>query len=507
MWWWAISARLAKCCCGAGLVKRVKQWRHRRRRSREGSVASVSESTLLTLPEDPSRSAFLINRNFALLWGGQVISTIGDYVFTTTVLLWITQRLALGAAWAPLAVSGELIAITVPTVMLGPFAGVFVDRWDKRETMLRMDFFRSLLLLALVPLAISAAPLGVFLSTSWLLGVLYATLALVITCSQFFGPARLSLINAIVPMEQQARASSLVFMTLSVGVVIGPAVAAWLFFAAGPVWALVLDSLSFLISFLAIRSIRTVRTGTSRGAVSVGPRNHLAVRQFLGEFTKGARYFWSNRILRTLTIVTSIALLGASAINTLGIFFLTDNLGKPPQWFGLLEAASGVGILLGSIGATWIVPRLGVARSFWLSTALTGLLLMLYARQTSYAVALALLVVIGLPSAGLNVAIGPLLLQATPPDLVGRAVAQLAPTTNLAALLSTALVGYFATTILRGFHLRILSVSFGPYDTIYLLGGLVITAAGVFAWAGLRATGVDLSSRPARSRNRLEQNL
>ena len=216
----------------------------------------MSESTLETASEDLSRSAFLINRNFALLWGGQVISTIGDYVFTTTVLLWITQRLALGETWAPLAVSGELIAVTVPTVVFGPFAGVFVDRWDQRETMLRMDFFRSILLLALVPLAISAAPLGLFLSTAWRLGVLYAALALVITCSQFFGPARLSLINAIVPVEQQARASSLVFMTLSVGVVIGPAVAAWLFFAAGPVWALVLDSLSFLISFLAIRSIR-----------------------------------------------------------------------------------------------------------------------------------------------------------------------------------------------------------------------------------------------------------
>ena len=376
-------------------------------------------------------------------------------MFTTTVLLWITQRLALGETWAPLAVSGELIAVTVPTVLFGPFAGVFVDRWDQRETMLRMDFFRSILLPALVPLATSAAPLGLFLSTAWRLGVLYAALALVITCSQFFGPARLSLIDAIVPFDQQARAASLIFMTLSVGVVIGPAVAAWLFFAAGPAWALVLDSLSFFISFLAIRSIRSihaVRTGTGRRKYAAARRYRLAVRRFLGEFLNGARYFWSNRTLRTLAIVTSITLLGASAINTLGIFFLTTNLRSPPQWYGLLETATGVGVLPGSFAATWIVPRLGVARSFWLCTALTGLLLMLYARQTSYAVALALLVAIGLPSAGVNVAIGPLLLLATPPQMVGRIVAQLAPTTNLAALLSTAFVGYFATTVLRRFH-------------------------------------------------------
>jgi MFS family permease len=422
----------------------------------------------------------LINRNFALLWSGQVISTIGDYVFTTTVLLWITQRLARGQTWVPLAVSGELIAVALPTVLFGPFAGVFVDRWDKRRTMLRMDLIRGVLLTALLPLA---TPVAAFLILPWRLGVLYAALALVITCSQFFGPARLSLIGDLVPSDQQARAASLIFMTLSVGIVIGPPVAAGLFFAAGPAWALVIDALSFFISFLAIRLIRS---STACREQSAHPTEQPAVSQFLGEFLTGARYFWSNRILRTVAIVTSITLLGATAINTLGIFFLTSNLRSPPQWYGLLETATGVGVLAGSFAATWVVPRLGVARSFWLCTAVTGLLLMLYARQTSYTVALALLVAIGLPSAGLNVAIGPLLLLATPPQMVGRIVAQLAPITNLAALLSTAFVGYLATTVLRHFHMRLLNIGFGPYDTMYLLGGFVIACSSVYAWAGLR---------------------
>src|SRR5215472_1411290 len=84
----------------------------------------------------PAKSGFLINRNFALLFFGFTISSIGDFVFSTTLVLWIAVILAKGQSWAPLAVSGVLVATTVPAFLIGPFAGVFVDRWDKRRTML-----------------------------------------------------------------------------------------------------------------------------------------------------------------------------------------------------------------------------------------------------------------------------------------------------------------------------------------------------------------------------------
>jgi MFS family permease len=453
----------------------------------------------------------LINRNFAWFFGGQVVSTIGDYIFTTTLILWIAQRLAVGKPWAPLAVGGELIAVALPSVVIGPFAGVFVDRWDKRRTMLRMDLFRSVVLLALLPLSTEVLPAMVHLPVGGYLAALYVALVLVTAGSQFFNPARLGLISDLVPVEDRARASSLVFMTLSLGIVIGPAVAAPLYFAFGPAWALLLDSASFMISYLAIwatapsigvsagRKVSQQGDAVARAAASGSkePYDHSlqgpyqqAIRAFLSEFLSGGRYFWSNSILRTLVIVTSVTLFGASAINSLGIFFLTVNLARPPEWYGLLETSAGVGVLIGSIGAALIVPRLGAARCYWLGTVLTGLLLMLYARQTNYVLALALLIAIGFPSAALNVAIGPLLLQAAPRSMLGRIAALFAPVTNLAALLSTALVGYLATTVLRRLHLQILAVQFGPYDTLYLLGGFIIVCSGAYAWANLRDDGL-----------------
>ena len=72
----------------------------------------------------------LINRDYAFLWAARTVSNLGDWVFVTSVTLWIATGIAGGQSWAPLAVGGAGIAVAVPTVSIGPLAGVFVDRWD-----------------------------------------------------------------------------------------------------------------------------------------------------------------------------------------------------------------------------------------------------------------------------------------------------------------------------------------------------------------------------------------
>jgi MFS family permease len=79
----------------------------------------------------------LINRNYARLWSGQAVSTVGDYVFDTTLVLWVGTVLARGRTWAPIAVSGILLAVGLAILLVGPLAGVFVDRWNRKATMMR----------------------------------------------------------------------------------------------------------------------------------------------------------------------------------------------------------------------------------------------------------------------------------------------------------------------------------------------------------------------------------
>ena len=84
----------------------------------------------------------LINRNYTKLWFGQTISVVGDEVFSTTLLIWIGFVLLAGQGYAPAISSGVLVITSIVIIFLGPIAGVFVDRWDARRTMLRMDVER-----------------------------------------------------------------------------------------------------------------------------------------------------------------------------------------------------------------------------------------------------------------------------------------------------------------------------------------------------------------------------
>ena len=98
-------------------------------------------NTITTIPTPSTQKRGLfINRNFALLWTGGTISVFGDGIFDTSLVVWISVFLTAHQSWAPLAVSGVLLAMLVPTFVFGPIAGVFVDRWDKRRTMLWMRY-------------------------------------------------------------------------------------------------------------------------------------------------------------------------------------------------------------------------------------------------------------------------------------------------------------------------------------------------------------------------------
>ena len=93
--------------------------------------------------ESRESPGLLANRDFVLLLCGQTVSNFGDIIFDTTLTLWIAVRIAATTAWAPVAIGGVLAAATLPVLFVGPIAGVFVDRWNQRNTMLAADALRA----------------------------------------------------------------------------------------------------------------------------------------------------------------------------------------------------------------------------------------------------------------------------------------------------------------------------------------------------------------------------
>lgn len=413
------------------------------------------------------------NGNWRLLWTGQSVSMLGDMVFYITVLLWIATIIAKGQPWAPAAASGALIATAGPVLIVGPLAGVFVDRWDRRRTMLIADAARFLLITSLLILPILKQQLPVAAQ----LAILYAVLASCSCFAEFFNPSRLAVIGAIVPSEQQAQASSQLSAAFSLAQILGPPIAAPLLITLGVQWALILNAASFGISFICVRAI----------TVPLRPADDQPAREsFAAEFRTGLRFFAGSRVLMTLGVGIVIAMLGNGAVNSLAVFFVPHNLHVGAGWLGSLIGSVGGGAIVGALVAGVIARRVRPPQLFWLSLIMCGVALIGLSRTTALVPAIAAAAVLGIGAGILNSAISPIILATTPPQLIGRVSAVLSPLQQLASIVSMVLAGVLASTLLRGFHAVVAGVHLGPYDTVFAAGGLLFVIAGVAAIGPMR---------------------
>ncbi len=424
-------------------------------------------------------SNILVNRDFARLWFGQAVSTVGDYVFDTTLVVWVATVLYKGDPKAgPLAVGGLVLCAVVSSFVIGPIAGVFVDRWSRRRIMLRSEVIRFILvggLMVVTFVDVSAMP-----RWAWLV-LLYGVVFLVNSAEQFFNPARFATIGDIVPGEvDRTRAFGLGSATAATAAIIGPPLAAPLLFTAGIQWALLLNALSYLVSFLAIRSVRYRADADATPAdVADTPPERPSWRV---EFTAGLRMFVRNRFLVALAAVAVLAQLGTGPINTLDIYFVRENLHSNQNLLGFLATAMGVGAIVGGLMAGWIVKKINARNTTWLGVLLSGLFMIVLARQTNFGAALVVIFLMFIPITFLNTALMPQLLAVTPKEFLGRMNAVLGPLVQMSSTLSIVLSSVLASTLLLNFHPTVAGLRLGRVDTLYTVGALIIVAAGVYAY-------------------------
>ena len=424
---------------------------------------------------NPTRKyPFFIHRTFALLWFGQSISTFGDFIFGTTLTLWIALTITRGQSWAPLAVSGEFIAMSIPVLFFAPIAGVFADRWNKRRTMMYMDAARAFLIALLLVLPLFGHLLISFLQ----LAIIYFVVLATTTCSQLFNPSRFTLISEVVDEPQRTHASSLSQTTWNLARLLGPALAAPLFFIVGISWALIIDVLSFLISFLCILTVH-LPEAQKENSVAQLPN-------FWRELGEGLRFCVQNRLIRMLLTCFLILSLGIGALETLSVFFVTLNLHASPSVYGLVSPTIAVGTLVGALLATFWSTRLDSARSFWLSLFAISILLIILTRQTTIMPALILYFLLGVPLALFNTTIVPLMMHIIPHDLLGRVSSIINPAESLGGILSAIIAGWLASTILHNFRITILALSFSTYDTIFAFSGFMFFIGAIYAMLSLR---------------------
>ena len=274
----------------------------------------------------------LRRRDFALLWFAGLVSLTGDWMLV--VALPVTVYQLTGSA---LATGGVLIANKLSALVLGSVAGVFVDRWDRKRTMVIANLIRAPVLLLLV--AVDSA------ERVWIVYVVAATNSAV---GQFFRPAENALLPRLVGEEHLVPANALNALNDNLSRLLGPAlgglVAAW-FGLSGVVAA---DAASYLVAAGMIAAI-AASTKPERAhpldAASVTGSWSVVWRQWLA----GLRLIRDNPVLRVVFGVFALASLGEGVIGTAFWVYIDQALGGGTREAGWLLSAQAVGGLVGAV--------------------------------------------------------------------------------------------------------------------------------------------------------------
>ncbi|MBN1136421.1 MAG: MFS transporter [Anaerolineae bacterium] len=277
------------------------------------------------------------NRSFMALWLGQMISFIGDYFYWLAVPIMV-ERLT-GSA---LMVGLSVITTALPMLFLGPVAGVFVDRWDRKRMMIAADVLRALLVL---PCLLVRTPDQVWI---------YYVVGFSMSCvSRFFFPAQ----NASLPLIVQDKgdllaANGLMQMIQTVGLLAGPALAGFAIGLWGEQVAFIIDSASFLLSAGAILIMTVPRT--TLGKQAAGGQ----VAAVWAEMREGVSYLFGNRTMVGVLICLAVVQLGIGAINVLWVPYLQRTFGVGATGLGIVDTAQGAGMILSGLALGLIAARL-----------------------------------------------------------------------------------------------------------------------------------------------------
>ncbi len=330
------------------------------------------------------------------------------------------------------------LAQMLPGAVLGPFAGVFVDRWDRRRTMVICDLLRAAVLLPLVLVAFGG-PL-------WLV---FAVVAAESAVSTFFLPARDAIIPSLVGESHLASANSLKALSEGVPSFIGPLVGVALLGLIGFGGLILVDIASYLASAIAIWFISTRRSAAQDDpeipATEESPTS--AVADTLRELVSGFGIVRRNSVVKVVFVVVTVASLGEGVFMVLPVIFFREVMNVGAEGFGYWVAGYGIGGIAGGLLTGWISARIGDRRLFSLSLVANGVLLIAMFNVGSLPVMVVLAALAGATVVGWFVGAETLIQKRISDEYLGRAFGAFEALQLSAMLIGIALTPLLVQTI------------------------------------------------------------
>ena len=280
------------------------------------------------------------NRNYRLIWTGQVVSEVGDHFNNIAVF-----SLALANTRSGMAVAGVLLARGAAVMLAGPVAGILLDRMDRRRIMILSDVIRAVMALSFI----IAIPAG----RSWLLFPLSAALMF---ASPFFTSGRASILPAVANSDELHTANSLTQMTQWTAVSIGSVLGGTAVASVGYQLAFVFNALSFVYSAVCVSRLRVPQGFRA-------DRKDLSEDQVLRpwqEYMAGVRYMRKTPVILGVGLISVGWAMGGGAAQILFSLFGENVFHRGPVGIGVIFGFAGIGLICGAI----VAHRIGTKLSF-----------------------------------------------------------------------------------------------------------------------------------------------
>jgi MFS transporter, DHA3 family, macrolide efflux protein len=345
-------------------------------------------------PSPVSPFAVFRNRNFAWMWTGQLVSTIGSALTSLAASIYVYQKTNSAAS-----VGLMLMATAAPSLVVGLIAGVFVDRFDRRRIMIAADLIRAVLVVSI--------PFLVPLNIAWL----YVIVAVSSAVGQFFDPAHESVLPEVASQQELAAANSLMAISSFGATAIGFAASGLIAAAADIRWAFYLDAVTFLFSGVCITMLRIKPLAVEGDA---------SVRMVLRNVQAGVRFLVDTPILRSLFLVSVPVLVAWGLANALLLPFASRALGANEFQFGIQEGMTSLGFVAGSLLMAGLFDRMREGPWIAISYIGIGLMGILYSLSTAVPVAIVILTISGFLSAPSTIGRRLVLQRNTPREMRGR---------------------------------------------------------------------------------------
>ncbi len=391
----------------------------------------------------------LRKRDYGLLWVSQLISIIGDFALFTALPFFIYK--ITGSVLA----TGIMFMIQVlPPLFLGSIAGVFVDRWDRRWTMIGSSLFRGAVLLII---------LGV--RSAEMVWLVYLAGFLESTASQFFGPANNALIPTLVDEDQLLTANSLDSLGENSARLIGPALGGVLLASIGLQGVILFDIGSYLMAAFLMYFIR-VPANASLLPPTLEESTSSVISAFWGELKSGLRLVKNNQPLSRIFLVLGIAMLGDSILTVLLVAFYQDVVGIGPTEFGMVLTVRGLAGILGGLVMSAFGSKF--KPSFLIPFGLigTGIGLVAMVIWPIYTISLLIMILISVPLMAWLISSQTWIQTYSPEEYRGRVFGAYGTFSALLALVGMAFASSLGDTL--GIFV---TLSFG--GAIYILSGLL----------------------------------